>query len=87
MVGLKWFPEKWNKVNINIQLAATILLIFSMGVSLGSRPNFFAEIASMGLKSFTFAAVAILFSVIAVYVLTEKFFPKEEKKDDHSGSC
>jgi len=62
-------------------------LIFSMGVSLGSRPNFFEEIASMGLKSFVFAIVAIAFSVIAVYVLTEKFFPKEEKKDDNSGGC
>ena len=51
-----------------------------MGVSLGSRPNFFGEIAAMGLKSLAFALVAIIFSVIVVYILTEKFLPKEDKK-------
>lgn len=91
VIGLKWFPEKWNKTNINIQLIATLVLIFSMGVSLGSRPNFINEITSMGVKSFVFAALAILGSIVVVYPLTKRFLvgkelEKEEFDDNRGGN-
>ncbi len=73
VIGWKFFPEKWNKANINIQLISTLVLIFSMGVSLGSRPSFLREISSMGMKSLAFAALAILGSIIVVYPLTRKY--------------
>ncbi len=72
VIGWKCFPEKWNKLNINIQLASTLVLIFSMGVSLGSRPGFIHELANMGLRSFVFAALAIAGSILVVYPLTRK---------------
>ncbi len=73
VIGWKFFPEKLNKVNINIQLLSTLVLIFSMGVSLGSRPGFIREIASMGISSLVFAVLAILGSIIVVYPLTRKY--------------
>ena len=60
-------------MNINLQLAATLLLIFSMGVSLGSRPGFMKEIVSIGFTSFAFAALAIVGSILVVYPLTRKY--------------
>lgn len=82
VIGWKWFPEKWNKLNINIQLAATLLLIFSMGVSLGNRPNFVQEIANMGFRSFIFAALAIAGSILVVYPLTKNYLVKDKRKED-----
>ena len=73
VIGWKCFPEKWNKLNINIQLASTLELIFSMDVSLGSRPGFIHELANMGLRSFVFAALAIIGSILVVYPLTRKY--------------
>ena len=73
VIGWKCFPEKWNKLNINIQLASTLVLIFSMGVSLGSRPGFIHELANMGLRSFVFAALAITGSILVGYPLTRKY--------------
>lgn len=82
VIGWKWFPEKWNKLNINIQLAATLLLIFSMGVSLGSRPDFIREIANMGFRSLVFAVLAIVGSILVVYPLTRKYLVKGKWKED-----
>ena len=46
------------------------MLIFTMGVSLGSRPGFLAEMGTMGLDSLIFALVPILLSVAVVYPLS-----------------
>ena len=91
VIGSKWFPEKWNKLNINIQLVATLVLIFSMGVSLGSRPDFINEIVNMGVRSFIFSILAIGGSIAVVYPLTRKYLVRirlkgEEDTDDHCGS-
>ncbi len=81
VIGWKWFPEKWNKLNINIQLAATLVLIFSMGVSLGSRPGFIHEIANMGLRSLVFTVLAIIGSILMVYPLTRKYLVGSKLKE------
>ena len=82
VIGWKCFPEKWNKLNINVQLVSTLVLIFAMGVSLGSRPDFIHEIASMGIRSFVFAALAIFGSIVVVYPLTRKFLVGSKLKED-----
>lgn len=55
-----------------------------MGVSLGSRPGFMKEIASIGFTSFAFAALAILGSIVVVYPLTRKYLVgvKLREEDD-----
>ena len=82
VIGWKWFPEKFNKLNINIQLLATLVLIFSMGVALGSRPNFIREVASMGIRSLVFAVLAIAGSIAVVYPLTKKYLVGTKLKED-----
>ena len=37
LVGKKVFPRKWKRINEFLQTICTMLLIFSMGVLLGSR--------------------------------------------------
>ncbi|MBP1581921.1 MAG: LysO family transporter [Oscillospiraceae bacterium] len=81
VIGWKFFPERWNKLNINIQLAATLVLIFSMGVSLGSRPDFIYEIANMGLRSLVFSVLAIVGSILVVYPLTKKYLEDPDWKE------
>lgn len=88
VLGWTVFPEKWNKAAINIQLGSTLVLIFSMGVSLGSRPGFFEELADMGLQSLLFTVCAIAGSIALVYPLSKHFLAghssheeeEEEKK-------
>ena len=48
------FPARHKEKNERLQLICTLLLIFTMGVSLGGRDGFFSELLDLGLKSFVF---------------------------------
>ena len=67
-------------VNLKVQVACTALLIFAMGVSLGSREDFFRELAAMGWEALVLSVLPIVGSTICVYFLTERFLPKKEKR-------
>lgn len=84
LVGLKFFPKSLHKVNQYVQIICVAILIFSMGVKLGSRDNFLKELSSIGIGSLIFAIVPIIFSVILVYFLTEKYL-KTNKKNNNEG--
>ncbi|MBB5265911.1 uncharacterized membrane protein YbjE (DUF340 family) [Catenibacillus scindens] len=73
ILGYFWQPKKLSKIIGKLQLICTALLIFSMGVSLGSRDDFFSDLSQLGLESLIFAVIPGIFSVIAVFVLTKKF--------------
>ncbi len=73
LIGLTVFPPKLLKANGIIQLVCTAVLIFSMGVSLGRRPDLFRELASVGWQSLVFSLVPVAFSVCAVYFITRKW--------------
>ena len=73
LIGMRWFPPSLQKYNSILQTLCTSLLIFSMGVSLGSRPEFFSELRAIGLYSLLFAGVSILLSTIVVFLLTKWF--------------
>ena len=76
LIGLKLFKEKWKKWNERIQVMSTALLIFTMGVSLGSKPNFIKEFIIFGGDSLVLAIIPIAFSILLVYVLTKSFMEK-----------
>lgn len=78
LIGYFFSPKKYAGFNAKLQMACTAVLIFSMGVSLGSREGFFAELSALGLKSTVYAVIPIIFSVISVYLLTKRFM-KEKK--------
>ena len=80
LLGYRWFPERWGKWNASIQVVCIALLIFSMGIKLGSRENFLSELTQLGWKSLLFALLSILFSVIFVYWFSEKWIQKTSQK-------
>ena len=67
------FIRKHKKTVEYISLTCTFILIFSMGVMLGSRENFFDELSKLGITSFLFFALPTLLSIILVYYLTNKY--------------
>lgn len=73
VVGLRWFPQRWSAWNLRIQMGCTAVLIFAMGVKLGSRENFLQELSQLGFASLLYAVIPIILSVAAVYVLTRRF--------------
>lgn len=81
-VGYKFFKEKYVKANSLFQTVCVAVLIFCMGVSLGSREGFFSELASLGINSLVYSIVPIFFSVAIVYALTEIFLVRRKKGED-----
>ncbi len=79
IIGNRFFPEKYKTINEKLQLVCTLILIFSMGRMLGSRENFLEELFSLGLTSFLFFAVPSIFSIILVFIFSERYLVK--KKD------
>jgi len=81
VIGATVFPERLGKWNARLQTAATALLIFSMGVGLGSRPNFRSEVGEMGLESLILAVAPAALSVAVIYPLSRRFLEKREDRD------
>lgn len=73
-VGATVFPARLRRLNSTLQTIATTLLIFSMGVMLGSRENFLAELGSVGLASLAFCLLPTALSLVLVYALTRAVF-------------
>lgn len=80
LAGKFLFPVKRKRINELLQTVCTLLLIFSMGVLLGSRENFLREITTLGFQSILFFLIPSVFSVIAVYPLTRIFLDKRREK-------
>ena len=86
LVGATVFPARLKVWNSRLQVAMTALLIFTMGVGLGSRPGFLAELGEMGLDRLqcpAYRAVRLL-SVAAVYPLSRRFLEKREGAEEDS---
>ena len=82
LVGATVFPQNLKKWNSRLQLGMTALLIFTMGVSLGSRPGFLEELGAIGLKSLIFALLPIRFAVALVYPLSKRFLERPEEGEE-----
>ena len=73
LVGATVFPARLKGLNEKLTLAATALLIFSMGVLLAGRDAFLEELGAVGWASVLFCLVPVAFSTAAVYGLTNLF--------------
>lgn len=78
VIGYFLVSAKQQAFNNKLQFAATIFLIFCMGVSLGGRPHFAAHLINMGWVSFLYAAIPILFSILFVYIVAKVLFKGEK---------
>ena len=54
LAGKFLLPRNLNRWNQILQVVCTLLLIFSMGVMLGSRENFLEELSALGIQSVIF---------------------------------
>lgn len=79
LLGATIFPKRYKRGNEKLQVVCTVLLIFSMGVMLGSNPDFFEELATLGGTSFLYFLFPTMLSTIIVYLLTKKFL--QQKKE------
>lgn len=73
--------EKGKSINGKLQQLGVIFLLFSMGASIGADKDIIKNLPSIGLKSFLFAVATIGVSIVIIYILSEKFMPKEEKSN------
>lgn len=78
LAGKFLLPHNLNRWNQILQVVCTLLLIFSMGVLLGSRKNFLEELSTLGIQSVIFFLLPSVGSVLLVYPLTRRFL--ENKK-------
>ena len=77
-IGYKNFLNgKMIKLNSKLQTLWLILLIFTMGMGIGSSRDILSIIHVIGLKAFAFAAACILGSVGVVYIIS-KFMDRED---------
>lgn len=66
-------PAHARRLNESLSLLCTFGLIFAMGVMLGKKENFLAELSSLGLISFLFFLIPTLLSILLVFFLTKRF--------------
>lgn len=66
-------------LNGKVQVIIVALIIFIMGINLGSIDNFAHKMITMGVQSLLFAIVPTAFSVAVVYFFSQKFIIKGNK--------
>lgn len=77
-----WFPERHKKKNEYFQIICTTLLIFSMGVTLGSRENFIQDLGNLGIQSLLFCLIPSVFSILLVFVLSRRFLENHNNREE-----
>lgn len=76
----KLISDKGIRMNGKLQTVWLLLLIFSMGMSIGMDKELFSKLPSLGWKGILFAVVCSAGSVICVYIFSKLFFREEEKE-------
>ncbi len=72
LCGNRFISSKYKKINERLQVLCTVLLIFSMGTSLGRRENFLSQLLDLGVQSLLFCLIPTVFSILLVYFLTKR---------------
>lgn len=81
LIGYRgWIKEKGIKVNSKLQVVWLMLLIFSMGVSIGRNGDIVKNLPVLGGRAVLFAVLAVVCSVVVVYILSSLFLEKEGDK-------
>ena len=56
--------DRAKKFNSNLQLLGLVLLLGSMGISIGANPQIMSNLSTIGFQSFLYALASVLFSTI-----------------------
>lgn len=71
--------DKQIQLNGKLQTIWLLLLIFSMGMSIGMNRSILQKLPVLGWKALLFAVLNVVGSVAVVYVVSRLFFEKEGK--------
>lgn len=86
LIGFRLVPKRLipriGKYNARLQTVLVAVLIFMMGLRLGSREDFWTELSSLGVESLALAVLPILGSIAAVVAFTHWFPPRRKEKED-----
>ena len=74
LIGRLAFPEWWARGNSRLQVVLTILLIFTMGASIGRNDDLLSNLATIGLDSALFCVIPTAASVALVHLLARRAF-------------
>ncbi|SCZ76269.1 LysO family transporter [Acidaminobacter hydrogenoformans] len=64
------FGEKQKKWIGKLQQVGVVLLLFSMGLSIGLNEEILGNMRSLGLQAFAYAGLTSVFSILVVYGLS-----------------
>jgi uncharacterized transporter YbjL len=67
---LKW-TKNMTLINSKFQVIGLSVLLFLMGVSIGSNPEIVRNLSLIGLKSMTFSILTVFFSVLMIYLASQ----------------
>lgn len=65
--------EKRKSINEKVQLLGLLLLLFSMGISIGANEEVVKNLNNIGLQALTFAVFTTLGSIVFVYFVSKRF--------------
>lgn len=66
----KFLSDKMIRLNSKLQTVWLLLLIFSMGVSIGADKEVISQLPTLGWKAFLFAVFAVVMSILVVYLFS-----------------
>lgn len=78
LIGARIVPVRFKKWIERLQTIFIAILIFAMGISLGSRENFIEELMTLGISSLVLAIIPMFLSAYFVYILTKYFFKDKQ---------
>lgn len=81
LVGRFLFPNRLKKANELISISCTFILILSMGIMLGQNKDLMSNLSTLGFSSALYFLIPTIFSIILVYILTNKFLVNKDRKD------
>jgi len=64
------FGERQKKGVGGLQQVGVVLLLFSMGLSIGLNEEILGNLRALGMQAFTYAALTSVFSILVVYGLS-----------------
>lgn len=79
IIGALLQSRRWQKAVDGAITAGVALILFFMGVSLGSGPDLLRDLAQVGLPAAVMALCTVGGSVLVVWLLSRLFSRKEDK--------
>lgn len=85
VVGRFVLPHWWARANSRVQLVLTVLLIFTMGVSIGRNEDLLHNLGTIGLDSALFCLIPMAVSIALAHLLAKRVFGAGEGEGEGEG--